>query len=83
MPLLEGATTLIAATVLDGLKRRHPERFADSVLRTPRRRSRQWRAVRAATAWAASLRHIRRGGAAGLSAAKGPSARGPYSNLIR
>ena len=34
VPMLEGAPSLMAVTVLEELQRRHPERFADAVLRT-------------------------------------------------
>lgn len=44
VPLLEGASTLMAVTVLEELQRRHPARFGDSVLRTLQRRIRAWRA---------------------------------------
>lgn len=42
--MLEGAPSLMAVTLLEELQRRHPERFADSVLRTLQRRVGQWRA---------------------------------------
>ena len=42
--MLEGAPSLMAVTVLEELQRRHPERFADAVLRTLQRRVSQWRA---------------------------------------
>lgn len=45
VPMLEGAPSLMAVTVLEELQRRYPERFAHSVLRTLQRRVRQWRAV--------------------------------------
>ncbi len=38
VPMLEGAPSLMAVTLLEELQRRHPERFADSVLRTLQRR---------------------------------------------
>ena len=44
VPMLEGAPSLMAVTLLEELQRRHPERFADSVLRTLQRRVGQWRA---------------------------------------
>jgi transposase InsO family protein len=44
VPMLEGAPSLMAVTVLEELQRRHPERFEDAVLRTLQRRVRQWRA---------------------------------------
>lgn len=44
VPMLEGAPSLMAVTVLEELQRRHPERFADGVLRTLQRRVSQWRA---------------------------------------
>ena len=44
LPLLEGAPTLMAVTVLEELQRRHPGRFGESVLRTLQRRMGQWRA---------------------------------------
>ncbi len=44
VPMLQGAPTLMAVTVLEELQRRHPERFEDAVLRTLQRRIRQWRA---------------------------------------
>jgi hypothetical protein len=44
VPMLEGAPSLMAVTLLEELQRRHPERFADSVLRTLLRRVGQWRA---------------------------------------
>lgn len=44
VPMLEGAPSLMAVTVLEELQRRHPERFADAVLRTLQRRVSQWRA---------------------------------------
>lgn len=42
--MLQGAPSLMAITVLEELQRRHPERFADGVLRTLQRRISQWRA---------------------------------------
>ena len=42
--MFEGAPALTAVTVLEELQRRHPERLADAVLRTLRRRLSQWRA---------------------------------------
>lgn len=44
VPMLRGAPTLMAVTVLEELQRRHPERLGESVLRTLQRRVRQWRA---------------------------------------
>lgn len=44
VPMLQGAPSLMAVTVLEELQRRHPERFADGVLRTLQRRVSQWRA---------------------------------------
>jgi hypothetical protein len=44
VPMLEGASSLMAVTVLEELQRHHPERFADAVLRTLQRRVSQWRA---------------------------------------
>lgn len=44
VPMLQGAPSLMAITVLEELQRRHPERFADGVLRTLQRRISQWRA---------------------------------------
>jgi transposase InsO family protein len=44
VPMLEGAPSLMAVTVLEELQRRHPDRFADAVLRTLQRRVSQWRA---------------------------------------
>ena len=45
VPMLSGAPTLMAVTVLEELQRRHPlERLGESVLRTLQRRVRQWRA---------------------------------------
>ena len=44
VPMLEGAPSLMAVTVLEELQRRYPERFADAVLRTLQRRVSQWRA---------------------------------------
>ena len=44
MPMLEGAPSLMAVTLLEELQRRHPEQFGDSVLRTLQRRVGQWRA---------------------------------------
>jgi transposase InsO family protein len=44
LPMLEGAPSLMAVTVLEELQRRHPERFPDSILRTLQRRLSQWRA---------------------------------------
>lgn len=44
VPMLEGAPSLMAVTLLEELQRRHPERFGDSVLRTLQRRVGQWRA---------------------------------------
>jgi hypothetical protein len=44
VPMLEGAPTLMAVTVLEELQRRHPEGFDESVLRTLQRRMRGWRA---------------------------------------
>ena len=38
VPMLEGAPSLMAVTVLEELQRRHPERLADAVLRTLQRR---------------------------------------------
>jgi hypothetical protein len=45
--MLQGAPSLMAITVLEELQRRHPERFADGVLRTLQRRISQWRAEQA------------------------------------
>lgn len=42
--MLEGAPSLMAVTLLEELQRRHPDRFADAVLRTLQRRVGQWRA---------------------------------------
>jgi transposase InsO family protein len=44
VPMLEGAPSLMAVTLLEELQRRYPERFGDSVLRTLQRRVGQWRA---------------------------------------
>jgi hypothetical protein len=44
VPLLHTAPELMAVTVLEELQRRHPGRFAPSVLRTLQRRMRAWRA---------------------------------------
>ncbi len=44
VPMLEGAPSLMAVTLLEELQRRHPERFGDAVLRTLQRRVGQWRA---------------------------------------
>ena len=44
VPMLSGAPTLMAVTVLEELQRRHPEGLGESVLRTLQRRVRQWRA---------------------------------------
>ena len=44
VPMLQGAPSLMAITVLEELQRRYPERFADGVLRTLQRRISQWRA---------------------------------------
>jgi len=44
VPMLEGAPSLMAVTLLEELQRRHPARFGDSVLRTLQRRVGQWRA---------------------------------------
>ena len=44
VPMLEGAPSLMAVTLLEELQRRHPEQFGDSVLRTLQRRVGQWRA---------------------------------------
>jgi hypothetical protein len=44
VPMLEGAPSLMAVTVLEELQRRHPGRFDDSVLRTLQRRVGHWRA---------------------------------------
>jgi transposase InsO family protein len=44
VPMLNGAPTLMAVTVLEELQRRHPEGIPESVLRTLQRRVRQWRA---------------------------------------
>ena len=38
VPMLEGAPSLMAVTVLEELQRRHPEQFGGSVLRTLQRR---------------------------------------------
>ena len=44
VPMLEAAPSLMAVTLLQELQRRHPEQFADSVLRTLQRRVSLWRA---------------------------------------
>lgn len=44
VPVLQGAPSLMAITVLEELQRRYPERFTDGVLRTLQRRVSQWRA---------------------------------------
>ncbi len=44
VPMMQGAPSLMAITVLEELQRRYPERFADGVLRTLQRRISQWRA---------------------------------------
>lgn len=44
VPMLEGAPSLMAATLLEELQRRYPVRFGDAVLRTLQRRVGQWRA---------------------------------------
>jgi transposase InsO family protein len=44
VPMLEGAPSLMAVTLLEELQRRHPDRFGDAVLRTLQRRVSQWRA---------------------------------------
>ena len=44
VPILEGAPSLMAVTLLEELQRRHPEQFSNSVLRTLQRRVSQWRA---------------------------------------
>lgn len=44
VPMLQGAPSLMAVTLLEELQRRHPEQFSDSVLRTLQRRVSQWRA---------------------------------------
>lgn len=44
VPMLEGAPSLMAVTLLEELQRRHPEQFGDAVLRTLQRRVGQWRA---------------------------------------
>jgi transposase InsO family protein len=44
VPMLEGAPSLMAVTLLEELQRRHPDRFGDAVLRTLQRRVGQWRA---------------------------------------
>ena len=44
VPMLEGAPSLMAVTLLEELQRRYPERFGASVLRTLQRRVGQWRA---------------------------------------
>ena len=44
VPMLEGAPSLMAVTLLEELQRRHPEQFGDSVLRTLQRRVGHWRA---------------------------------------
>jgi hypothetical protein len=44
VPMLEGAPSLMAVTLLEELQRRYPERFGDAVLRTLQRRVGQWRA---------------------------------------
>ena len=45
VPMLEGAPSLMAVTLLEELQRRYPQRFGDSVLRTLQRRVSQWRAL--------------------------------------
>ena len=45
VPLQEGAPGLMAVRVLEELRRRHPGRIGDSVLRTLQRRMRAWRAL--------------------------------------
>lgn len=44
VPMLEGAPSLMAVTLLEELQRRHPDRFGETVLRTLQRRVGQWRA---------------------------------------
>ena len=44
VPMLEGAPSLMAVTLLEELQRRRPGQFGDSVLRTLQRRVGQWRA---------------------------------------
>jgi hypothetical protein len=45
LPLLRGAPTLMAVTLLRKLQDDHPEEFPDGVLRTLQRHVRQWRAL--------------------------------------
>ena len=45
VPLLRGAPTLMAVTLLRKLQDDHPEQFADGMLRTLQRHVRQWRAL--------------------------------------
>ena len=45
VPLLSGAPTLMAVTLLRNLQERHPNRFPDGMLRTLQRHVRQWRAL--------------------------------------
>ena len=45
VPLLRGAPTLMAVTLLRKLQDEHPERFPDGVLRTLQRHVRLWRAL--------------------------------------
>jgi hypothetical protein len=45
VPLLRGAPTLMAVTLLRKLQDDHPERFPDCMLRTLQRHIRQWRAL--------------------------------------
>ena len=44
VPMLEGAPSLMAVTLLEELQRRYPGKFGESVLRTLQRRVGQWRA---------------------------------------
>jgi hypothetical protein len=48
VPLLRAAPGLTAVTLLEELRRRHPERYGESVLRTLQRRVRRWRALEGA-----------------------------------
>jgi len=45
LPLLRGAPALTAATLLEELQRRHPDRYGSDLLRTLQRRVRNWRAL--------------------------------------
>lgn len=44
VPMLSGPLSLLAVTALEAFQRRRPERFADTVFRTPLREVGQWRA---------------------------------------